>query len=134
VNRSKMQSPLSFLTGLLAGTVGSLVGMGGAFVAIPMLTGPVGLSQRLASGTSIVSVLATATGAILSFGYDYSLSKPVDAVASSLSSAANPKPESFRLPVNIGNIHVPTAIGVCLASSFTAILGAKFSKSLSKNL
>ena len=45
-------------TGLVAGGLGSLAGMGGGFVAIPMMVAQ-GLSQHAAHGTSLVGVLAT---------------------------------------------------------------------------
>eukprot|EP00903_Cladosiphon_okamuranus_P015302 g14136.t1 len=42
-----------------AGMIGSLVGMGGGFVAIPFLTGWLGLTQHQAHGTSLAAVFAT---------------------------------------------------------------------------
>mmetsp|Transcript_2332 Transcript_2332/g.6976 ORF Transcript_2332/g.6976 Transcript_2332/m.6976 type:complete len:308 (+) Transcript_2332:1145-2068(+) len=45
-------------TGFVAGTLGSLAGMGGGFVAIPMMT-HFGVSQHAAHGTSLVGVVAT---------------------------------------------------------------------------
>lgn len=48
------------LTGLVAGGLGSLAGMGGGFVAIPLMV-RAGLSQHAAHGTSLVGVLATGT-------------------------------------------------------------------------
>lgn len=114
---SSRQKLLSLFTGLFAGTIGSLVGMGGAFVAIPLLTGPVGLSQRLAGGTSMASVLATATGGI--FAYAYSITPSTESTSS-------------QIPIKVGNIHLPTAFGVSVASSITAVLGARFSRRLSE--
>ena len=45
-------------TGFVAGVLGSLAGMGGGFVAIPMMT-HFGVSQHAAHGTSLVGVVAT---------------------------------------------------------------------------
>ncbi|CAN0289064.1 unnamed protein product [Ectocarpus sp. 12 AP-2014] len=42
-----------------AGSLGSLVGLGGGFVAIPFLTGWLGLTQHQAHGTSLGAVFAT---------------------------------------------------------------------------
>eukprot|EP00752_Nemacystus_decipiens_P011559 g10264.t2 len=42
-----------------AGMIGSLVGMGGGFVAIPFLTGWLGLTQHQAHGTSLAAVFTT---------------------------------------------------------------------------
>ncbi|CAN0353836.1 unnamed protein product, partial [Ectocarpus sp. 8 AP-2014] len=42
-----------------AGSLGSLVGLGGGFVAIPLLTGWLGLTQHQAHGTSLGAVFAT---------------------------------------------------------------------------
>eukprot|EP00633_Aureoumbra_lagunensis_P006812 CAMPEP_0197315340 /NCGR_PEP_ID=MMETSP0891-20130614/37827_1 /TAXON_ID=44058 ORGANISM="Aureoumbra lagunensis, Strain CCMP1510" /NCGR_SAMPLE_ID=MMETSP0891 /ASSEMBLY_ACC=CAM_ASM_000534 /LENGTH=274 /DNA_ID=CAMNT_0042804241 /DNA_START=90 /DNA_END=914 /DNA_ORIENTATION=+ len=44
--------------GLSAGLLGSLAGMGGGFVAVPMMTS-VGVSQHVAIGTSLAGVVAT---------------------------------------------------------------------------
>ena len=53
--------------GATAGGLGSLVGLGGGFVAVPMLTGWAKLTQHVATGTSLAVVLLTgATGA---YGY-----------------------------------------------------------------
>ncbi|CAM9274778.1 unnamed protein product, partial [Choristocarpus tenellus] len=42
-----------------AGLLGSLVGLGGGFIAIPALTGLLRLNQHQAHGTSLGAVLAT---------------------------------------------------------------------------
>jgi uncharacterized membrane protein YfcA len=42
------------LLGAAAGGLGSLVGLGGAFIIIPALTGPAGLSPHYAIGTRCV--------------------------------------------------------------------------------
>ena len=57
-----------FGAGLAAGSAGSLVGMGGGFVAIPAMTSRfIGLSQHEAHATSLVSVLFTGTAGGASF-------------------------------------------------------------------
>ena len=52
-----------FLGSLLAGLLGSLTGLGGGVVIIPMLTLLLGVDIRYAIGTSIVAVIATSSGA-----------------------------------------------------------------------
>ena len=115
--RSSRRKVLSaIIVGCMAGSLGSVVGMGGAFITIPILVHPMfGLSQRVAQGTSMASVLATATGGAI--GYMSS---------SSSSSSINASRSDF-----IGNISIPTTILVSLASTVTAILGAKFSTKIS---
>jgi uncharacterized protein len=51
----------SFLIGSLAGVCGSLAGMGGGFLMIPLMTAPrlLGLSQHAAHGTSLFAVATT---------------------------------------------------------------------------
>lgn len=57
-----------FTAGVLAGGGGSVVGMGGAFVAIPALTSRwIALSQHKAQATSLAAVLATGVGGATSF-------------------------------------------------------------------
>ena len=52
-----------FLGALLAGFLGSLTGLGGGVVIIPMLTLVFGIDIRYAIGSSIVAVIATSSGA-----------------------------------------------------------------------
>jgi uncharacterized membrane protein YfcA len=50
-----------------AGLVGSLTGMGGGVVIIPMLTLLLGVDMRYAIGASLVSVIATSSGAAAAY-------------------------------------------------------------------
>ena len=59
-------SPLAFtavvfLASLVAGVVGSLLGLGGGIVVVPVLTLALGIDIRYAIGAAIVSVIATST-------------------------------------------------------------------------
>ena len=51
-----------FAGAVLAGVVGSLVGLGGGVLLVPMLTLAFGLPIQYAIGTSIVAVIATSSG------------------------------------------------------------------------
>ncbi|NPA90651.1 MAG: sulfite exporter TauE/SafE family protein [Chloroflexi bacterium] len=51
-----------FLTGLLAGMLGALLGLGGGIFLVPALTLVFHLSIRAAVGTSLVGVIATSAG------------------------------------------------------------------------
>mmetsp|Transcript_24059 Transcript_24059/g.37102 ORF Transcript_24059/g.37102 Transcript_24059/m.37102 type:complete len:322 (+) Transcript_24059:465-1430(+) len=65
---SKKNLVSAFGIGSFAGVMGSLAGMGGGFVMIPLLTSRlVGLSQHTAHGTSLSAVAAT--GIAGAFGY-----------------------------------------------------------------
>ena len=54
--------------GAVAAFTGSLVGLGGGFVLIPLLTGVGRFSQHMASGTSLAVVVATGLSGLLTFG------------------------------------------------------------------
>lgn len=54
---------LTFAASLGAGALGALVGLGGGVLIVPLLTIGFGLDIRLAVGASIVSVIATSSGA-----------------------------------------------------------------------
>jgi len=65
-------SPLSFTLSLLgisvvAGFIGSLLGLGGGIVVVPVLTLLYGIDIRYAIGASIVSVIATSSGAAAAY-------------------------------------------------------------------
>lgn len=60
--------PALLVSGVVAGLVGGLLGIGGGIVLIPMLVGWAGLDQHSAHGTGIVSVALTALIGVLVYG------------------------------------------------------------------
>jgi uncharacterized membrane protein YfcA len=54
---------LLFAISIAAGVLGSLVGLGGGIVIVPVLTIVFGIDIRLAIGASLISVIATSSGA-----------------------------------------------------------------------
>lgn len=56
-----------FAISLCAGFLGSLLGLGGGLIVVPALTLILGVDIRLAIGASIVSVIATSSGAAAAF-------------------------------------------------------------------
>lgn len=61
--------PTAFSVGALAGFVGSLAGMGGGFVMIPLMTSSLlRVSQHAAHGTSLFAVCATGLAGALGYG------------------------------------------------------------------
>ncbi len=55
------------VSSLLAGFVGSLTGLGGGIIITPMLTLALGVDIRYAIGASLVSVIATSSGAAAAY-------------------------------------------------------------------
>ena len=58
---------LTFAGALVAGLVGSLTGLGGGVIVVPLLTLALGVDIRYAIGASLVSVLATSSGAAAAY-------------------------------------------------------------------
>jgi uncharacterized membrane protein YfcA len=58
---------LIFLSALVAGGLGSLTGLGGGVVIVPLLVLVFGVDIRYAIGASLVSVIATSSGAAASY-------------------------------------------------------------------
>lgn len=56
-----------FAGALFAGLIGSLTGLGGGVIIIPLLTLVFGVDIRYAIGTSLISVIATSSGAASSY-------------------------------------------------------------------
>jgi uncharacterized membrane protein YfcA len=52
-----------WLASLLAGFLGALTGLGGGVVIVPLLTLAFGVDIRYAIGVSLISVIATSSGA-----------------------------------------------------------------------
>ncbi len=59
------------LVAVAAGLLGSLLGLGGGIIVIPALTTFLGVDIRLAIGASIVSVIATSSGAAAAYVRDH---------------------------------------------------------------
>jgi len=62
---------LIFAAAVGAGMLGSLVGLGGGILIVPLLTIGFGLDIRLAIGASIISVIATSSGAAAAYVRDH---------------------------------------------------------------
>src|SRR6476619_7572342 len=62
---------LIFLAAVGAGLLGALVGLGGGIMIVPLLTVGFGLDIRIAIGASIVSVIATSSGAAAAYARDH---------------------------------------------------------------
>jgi len=58
---------ITFFVSIAAGVLGSLLGLGGGIVIVPFLTLCFGIDIRYAVGASIVSVIATSTGAAVAY-------------------------------------------------------------------
>ncbi|MDV3278753.1 MAG: sulfite exporter TauE/SafE family protein [Nitrososphaerales archaeon] len=58
------------LASILAGAIGSIVGLGGGVIIIPILTVALGVDIHFAIGASIVSVIATSSGAAATYVKD----------------------------------------------------------------
>lgn len=58
---------LMLITGLLAGILGAILGIGGGMIVTPILTVAMGLDIKYAIGASIIVVIATSSGATISF-------------------------------------------------------------------
>ena len=60
-------SALLFLGSLVAGFVGSLTGLGGGVVLVPLLTLAFGVDMHYAIGASLISVIATSSGSAAAY-------------------------------------------------------------------
>ncbi|BAP85646.1 permease [Paucilactobacillus hokkaidonensis JCM 18461] len=58
---------LLLVLGVFSGTLGSLLGIGGGMIVIPVLTVMMGLPIRYAIGASIIAVIATSSGATIAY-------------------------------------------------------------------
>lgn len=55
------------VVGVLAGAIGSLLGLGGGMIVTPILTMLMGLDIKYAIGASVISVIATSSGASIAY-------------------------------------------------------------------
>src|SRR5512143_3981855 len=109
------QSALVGLSSLLAGVLGALTGLGGGVVIVPLLTLAFGVDIRYAIGASLVSVIATSSGAAAAYlkeGYSNIRIGMVLEVATTLG-ALGGAALATRLPTNL----VAVIFGVVLLVS-----------------
>ena len=66
-----MYSGLLFLISILAGFLGSLLGIGGGIIVVPALTLIFGVDIKYAVAASLISIIATSSGAAASFLKDH---------------------------------------------------------------
>jgi uncharacterized protein len=66
LNTFELTGPL-FIGSLIAGFLGSLTGLGGGVVIVPLLTLAFGVDIRYAIGASLISVIATSSGAAAAY-------------------------------------------------------------------
>lgn len=59
--------------GLIAGLVGGLFGVGGGIIVVPGLVLWLGFTQHRASGTSVATIVASASAALVAFAIDGSV-------------------------------------------------------------
>ncbi|MBM7617804.1 putative membrane protein YfcA [Weissella uvarum] len=61
------QTVIMLVTGVLAGALGSILGLGGGIIVTPVLTVFMGLDIKYAVGASIIAVIATSSGSAIAF-------------------------------------------------------------------
>ena len=61
------QAAILLLVGVLAGSLGSLLGIGGGMIIIPILSVLMGLPMRYAIGASVIAVIATSSGSTIAY-------------------------------------------------------------------
>lgn len=110
--------------GFASGALGALLGLGGAFVALPVMTGHFKMPQGMAHGTSIAVVLATSLGAC------YSYAKRLNLAETDVLQKSDDKPTFLGLPEVVGDIHVVNAASLALTSTIMVVFGAMLSKRL----
>ncbi|HEV2583742.1 MAG TPA: TSUP family transporter [Ktedonobacteraceae bacterium] len=71
VHFSMLVLALIFVASIVAGLLGSLVGLGGGVLIVPLLTLAFGFPISLAIGASIISVIATSSGAAAAYVRDH---------------------------------------------------------------
>lgn len=131
----------------MSGWAGSMIGMGGALVAMPFLSSFFKMSQHRVNGTTMAVALCTSMGSCVAFFRSErkddkaaASEQQADATSDSTPLTTTAEPEDTTnllkrlLHFDAGSIDVPTALGVGLAGSLFAILGARISKRASARL
>jgi uncharacterized membrane protein YfcA len=96
-----------FLVCIGAGLIGALAGVGGGIIVVPALTILFGIDIRLAIGASIVSVIATSSGAAAAYVRDRMTDMRVGmflelATTTGAIAGALPARPAWRRPTRVG--------------------------------
>lgn len=116
----------SFSIGSLAGMLGSLAGMGGGFVMIPMMTASRGLrlTQHQAHGTSLFAVGSTGLFGALAYG--------IKTGGDEDDNTANTHSTDTKTPQQQGLVELDIALALTASAMITARFGAIASSKLSE--
>lgn len=124
------ESAAAFTIGLMAGGLGSLIGLGGSFVSLPLLTGWLKMQQNLAHGTAIATVLCTSLGGTLAYVAAQSSSSGDSSSLSTVWEQVKSKISQGQVPDTIGNVDFVIALSLSAASSISVVKGAQLSKTM----
>ncbi|KAL7481552.1 hypothetical protein ACHAW6_007237 [Cyclotella cf. meneghiniana] len=140
-----VQQLKSFSIGTLAGLLGSLAGMGGGFVMIPLMTaaagnaltkrwwaGGLGLSQHQAHGTSLFAVGTTGLAGALGYGIRMGGEDHDETLRLGNNNDNNNNNDNSTLPR--GLVELDTACALTATAMITARLGAISSSFLSERV
>eukprot|EP00984_Skeletonema_dohrnii_P018260 scaffold8494_cov104-Skeletonema_dohrnii-CCMP3373.AAC.4 len=116
----------SFSIGSLAGMLGSLAGMGGGFVMIPMMTASRGLrlTQHQAHGTSLFAVGSTGLFGALAYGIKSGEEGEDDDIANNSTDT--------KMPQQQGLVELDIALALTATAMVTARFGAIASSKMSE--
>lgn len=137
---SRSTAPKAFGVGMLGGTLGSFVGIGGGVFTIPIMTSSVfGLTQRQAMATNLVAVMCTGiagASAYAAANSDVEANEDAKTIESGHAFDGNEASQIHklqnRLTSNNNNVQIDMAITAAVAGMITARLGARISNKLSE--
>lgn len=128
-NHQNQNLPAAFGIGILAGTCGSLAGMGGGFIMIPLMTSKhiLSLSQHVAHGTSLFAVVTTGIAGAFSYATATAKPQPKDTDEN-----ATTDTDTDTDIGTVSKINIESAISITLCAMITARFGALYSNKLSQ--
>jgi hypothetical protein len=124
------ESAAAFTIGVMAGGLGSMIGLGGSFISLPLLTGWLKMQQNLAHGTALATVLCTSLGGTLAYVAAQSSSSGESSL-STVWEQVKSKISRGEVPDTIGNVDFVIALSLSAASSISVVKGAQISKAMS---
>ena len=145
VSNNRGTIPKSFGVGMLGGTLGSFVGIGGGVFTIPIMTSSVfGLTQRQAMSTNLVAVMFTGIAGASAYAAASNNNDDVELKASSDAIDSRDETEKGNDALNKlqtllstanntdSNVQIDMAITAAVAGMITARLGARISNRLTE--
>eukprot|EP00958_Prasinococcus_capsulatus_P015622 scaffold1667_cov411-Prasinococcus_capsulatus_cf.AAC.8 len=126
-DRWALAEKIAFPAGMAAGLLGSLVGVGGGVLIVPVIVNSCHVSQRIVSGTSLVAVVATGLVSTLNYSGTGHIDYPLAAAITLAACASAQWGARTTMTVDQALLRKTLGVFMCLAAPLVPLKSWLFS-------